>query len=95
MRIAVEQRPRRQQHAGLAEAALQRATHVERALNRVGTLRSGEAFDRADLPIHTRVRQSQAGQRRFTIYKNGAGSTVAFVTPLFGSGQPRFVADGF
>src|SRR5205085_2800298 len=42
--VAFEQRRRREHHAALAEAALQRAAEVERVLHRVHLAAVGEAF---------------------------------------------------
>ena len=91
--VLVEQRARGHQHAGRAEAALQRVQLVEALLDRVELAVDLERLDRADLVALAHRRQDRAGLDRLAVHLHDAGAAVRGVAAPVRAGQPERLAD--
>ena len=92
VRVAVEQRPRRHQHARGAEAALQPVAAHEALLDGVEHAVHLEVLDRAHLVAAGHRGQHGAGLDRLPVQPGHAGAAVAGVATPVRPGQPELVA---
>ena len=90
--FASQQRRRRDQHAGRAEAALDAALLEERALQRVQLVAVGEALDRRDLAAVGLQREVGARVHGLAVEQHHAGAALGVVAALLGAGQADLVA---
>src|SRR5215210_6408381 len=93
VRVHVEQPARGHQHAGGAEAALERVLLVEALLHRVERAAGLERLDRADLVALAHGGEDRARLHRLAVHQHDAGAAVGGVAAPVGPGQPRVLAD--
>jgi len=77
MRLASEERRRREEHAGCAEAALPGAGAIERVEERVEVRRAGQGLHRADRVARARRRERQAPEDRLAVEEDRARPALA------------------
>ena len=93
VRVLAEQVDRRHDHAGRAEAALQRVALVERLLHRVQrAVRRGEALDRGHLAAVGLHREHRAALHAHAVEQDRAGAAVAGVAADDGADLAERVA---
>src|SRR5207249_2321594 len=85
-----EEGPRRQQHAGRAEAALYRPRLREGCLQPIGRAVAVEAFHRDHRPPPQARGEHEAGARRLPVQEHGAGAAHALTAAVLGAveGEP-------
>ena len=93
MRVTVEQRPGRQEHARRAEAALQAVLGHEALLHRVEGSVLLETLDGLDRVTGDTDREDGAGLGRLAVEQNDAGAAVGRVASPVRAGQPERVAE--
>src|SRR3954453_1391790 len=91
--VLVEQRPRRHQHPGRTEAALERVLLMEALLDRVELPVLLERFDGADLVALAHRRKCRARLERLAVHEDDACAAVGGVAAPMRTGQPGRVAD--
>ena len=84
--IVVEQSLGRHQHAGAAEAALQRTGVLKGRLNRVQPVAASKALDGENFAAVGLTGEHQAGIHRLAVDDHRAGATVADVAAELGAG---------
>ncbi len=88
----IEQRLGRQDHAGPAEAALQRRMLLERLLQRMQFIPGREPLDGQHLAAVGLTGQHQAGVDRLAVHEHGARAAIADVAAELGAGQVELIA---
>ena len=92
MRVGAQERGRRDQHAGRAEAALDASVVEERPLQRAELAAVRKPLDRGDLATLCLQRQIGARVHRLPVEQHHAGAALGVVTALFRSREPDHVA---
>ncbi len=88
-----QERRRRHQHAGRADAALRGAVREERALQRRGLSTLVEAFEGFHPPTFEAPDRRHARGHRFAVHEHRACSTVARVASHLGGGERQVIAE--
>ena len=90
--IRGQQRRRRHQHAGRADAALRRAMAQEGGAAARVSRGVAEALDRGDRAARDLRRRGQAGADRRAVDQHGAGAAIAGIAADLGAGQAGVLA---
>ena len=92
--VVLEERRRRDQHPGRAEAALDAAVLEEGRLERAQLVAVREALDRRDLAALGLEREVRAAVHRLAVEQHHAGAALGVVAALLRAGQADDVAHG-
>src|SRR5271166_1768887 len=94
-RIAIEQRLRRNQKSGRADAALQARVLQELVLQNAEHALGGESLDGLDVAALSLDAEHQARAYRAAVDQHGARAAIAGEASFFGPGELEHVAQGF
>src|SRR6267143_1080018 len=93
LRVLVEQRRRRHQHAGNAESALGHAVAYERILHRRERSAPRQPLDGRDRPAARLHGQHEAARHEVAVEMDGACAAIAGPAPLLGTGEAEVLAE--
>jgi len=93
LRVLVQKRRHRHDHAALAIAALRNVLGDPGFLHLVQCGAGGEPFDRGDLLALGLGDRDPAGTGGDTVHVNGAGAALCDAAAIFCAGQPGILAD--
>ena len=91
MRVFHQERFGGKDHAGRAEAALDRDLVDKGFLQCIQFAAGGKPFNRRDMTALELDRKDQAGVHRLVIEKNGAGTALPLGAALLGAGQKKIL----
>ena len=93
MGILPQKRLGRHDHAGRAEAALDRDLFYKGALDRIQLPALRQSFDRKNMAALQLCGKGQAGVNRLSVHDDGAGTAFTFRAPLFYAGEVQLISE--